>query len=252
MDARSPIFPHDRRRFIKHFAVSTAASMVGGKLWSARLLAEVGHGLPNNRIHIKLSDYPALQNVYGSVRFQFMSLDGTFYPFALNRADEATFYAVDTRCTHMGCMVNAFNATEPPTFSMVCDCHYSEYSIMGERITGPATGDLYRHNVSYDGLDTVTVFIPGLDMAIRSVTVQEKTAVAIRVRLDFPTLPYARYKVLFRQNLGDEPLGVLFATTPAGPATLSEVQAGGSTQTVYVDAALPRGFFSVALVVETV
>jgi len=252
MDARSLIFPHDRRRFIKHFALSTAASMVGGKLWSARLLADVGHGLPNNRIDIKLSDYPALQSIYGSVRFQFMSLDGIYYPFALNRADETTFYAVDTRCTHMGCMVNGFNLTEPPTYSMLCDCHYSEYTISGQRIDGPAAGDLYQHMVSYDGLDTVTVFIPGLDLAIRSVTAQEKTATTIRVRLDFPTMLHGRYKVLFRQNLDDEPLGVLFSTTPSGPATLDQLEADGTMQTVYVDAALPRGFFSVALVVDVI
>lgn len=224
--------------------------MFGGKLWSARLLADVGPSI--GRIHIKLSDYPALQQQYGSVRFQFMSLDGSFYPFALNRADETTFYAVDTRCTHMGCMVNGFNLTEPPTFSMLCDCHYSEFNIKGERINGPAVGDLYRHNVSYDGLDTVTVFIPGLDMSIRSVAVQEKTAAAIRVRLDFPALPYARYQVLYRQNLEDEPVAVLFSATPTGPATLSQVEASAAAQTVYVDAALPRGFFSIALVVDVI
>lgn len=240
----------DRRGFIKHFALSTAVSMVGGKLWKARLLADVGpYGEPIGRIVIKISDYPALANQFGSVRFRFVGLDSGTFPFALNREDENTFYAVDTRCTHAGCMVNSFEST---LFAMVCDCHGSEYSLSGQVINGPAVNDLLRYHLTYDGLDTVTVFIPGLDVSLRSIAVQEQTASTVRVRLDFPTILYGRYKVLYRQNLEDAPAGVLFSTTPAGAATLSEIETDGFPQTVYVDAALPRGFFSVALVVDPI
>jgi Rieske Fe-S protein len=240
----------DRRSFIRHFALSTAVSMAGGKLWTARVLADVGPlGEPFEPIIIKLTDYPALLNQNGSVRFRFMGLDGGTFPFALNRADETTFYAVDTRCTHAGCMVNAFESTR---FAMVCDCHQSEYDIMGRVQAGPAVNDLIRYNVTYDGVNKVTVIVPGLDLTIRSVAVVEKTAAAVRVRLDFPTIPFGKYAIQYRQNIEDEPVGVLFATTPTGPATLSDIETNGQLQTVYVDAALPRGFFSVALVVEEI
>jgi Rieske Fe-S protein len=239
----------DRRRFIKHFALSTAASMVGETLWKARLLADVGPGDGVGRIVIKVSDYPALANQFGSVRFQFLGAESGTFPFALNRADETTFYAVDTRCTHAGCLVNQF---EPTQFAMVCDCHGSEYSISGQVINGPAFNDLFRYNVAFDGIDKVTVFIPGLDISLRDIAVQAQTATTIRVRLDFPTALGGRYQILFRQNLDDSPFAVLFATTPTGPATQSVLDADGFPKSVYVDAALPRGFFSVALVVEVI
>lgn len=248
----SPSHPRlsDRRGFIRHFALSTAVSMVGGKLWTARLLADVSpFGEPIGRIVIKLGDYPALASQFGAVRFRFAGLDGGAFPFSLNRADETTFYAVDTRCTHAGCMVNAFESTR---FAMVCDCHQSEYNIMGEVVAGPATNDLMRYNVTFDGNDTVTVFIPGLDMTLRDIAVQEKTATTIRVRLDFPTIQFGKYKVQYRQNLSDDPIDVFFSTTPDGPATLSDIEVPGLSQTLYVDAALPSGFFSVALVVEPI
>ncbi len=90
------------------------------------------------------------------------------------------------------------------------------------------------------------------DLTIRSVAVVEKTAAAVRVRLDFPTIPFGRYAIQYRQNFEDDPVGVPFATAPTEPATLSDIETNGQLQTVYVDAALPRGFFSVALVVEEI
>jgi Rieske Fe-S protein len=238
----------DRRGFIKHFALSTAVSTMGGKLWTARLLADVGpYGEPVGRIVVKVSDYPALANQFGAVRFRFLGLASETFPFSLNREDETTFHAVDTRCTHAGCMVNVYDSV---AFAMVCDCHGSRYDIKGEVSQGPAVNNLLRYNTHFDGVDTVTVFIPLLDMSIRSVSVQERTGSTVRVRLQFPTTQYGRYRIFFREHLEDAPVAVLFATTPAGPATSSEIDADGFPLTVYVDAALPQGFFSVALVVE--
>jgi Rieske Fe-S protein len=238
----------DRRSFIKHFALSTVVSTVGGKLWTARLLADVGpYGEPVGRIVIKVSDYPALALPFGAVRFRFLGLDSATYPFSLNREDETTFHAVDTRCTHAGCMVNVF---ESAAFAMICDCHGSRFSIRGEVSQGPAANNLWRYDTHFDGVDTVTVFIPLLDMSIRSLSLQERTGSTVRVRLQFPTTQFARYRILFRQNLADAPVAVFFATTPTGPADQSEIDADGTPLTVYVDAALPQGFFSVALVVE--
>ncbi len=238
----------DRRTFIKHFALSTAASAWAGMPWTARLLADVGpSGEPLGRIVIKLSDYPALALQFGSVRFRFVGLDGGTFPFALNREDDDTFHAVDTRCTHQGCMVEAFDRVP---FAMVCYCHYSEYNLRGEVQAGPAGNALARYHVEYDGVDKVTVFIPGLDMSIRSVTVQERTASSVRLQLVFPTIAYGRYRVLFRQNLEDDPVGVFFASTPTGAATLSEIETDGLPRSVYVDCSFPKGFFSIALIVE--
>ena len=236
----------DRRHFLKHFALSTAVTFGGGGLWTARVLAEMNaQGVMNNKVRIKVSDYPGLEYQFGAVRFAFAVPEGARYPFSLNRADENTFYAVDTRCTHANCTVEAFDGA---LSAMACYCHGSQYDIMGRVTRGPAMNDLLRYPTTFDGVDTVTVEIPGLDLKIRSVQLASKTATTARVQLDFPTLQDVYYRVYFRQ----EPDAVLqeipVATTPAGPATQTPITGTGAVMTVYADAALPSGFFSVGVV----
>lgn len=248
MNHSSPFDCSDRRRFLKHFALSTAVSLCGGRLWTARLLAELDlYGQPIARIPIRISDYPGLQYQFGAVRFAFADPNGGTYPFSLNRADEDVFYAVDTRCTHAGCVVDAFDSAQ---FAMACHCHGSQYDIMGQVTRGPATDNLFRYATTFDGIDTVTVVVPGVDMRIRNVQVQEKTASTVRLRVEFPTLATARYRIHFRQDLSAPPQEIVFSTSPTGAPTLGEVTGTGSLQTVYVDASFPQGFFSVALVVD--
>lgn len=237
----------DRRQFIKHFALSTAASFFGGKLWTARLLADINLGPAVGRIAFKLSDYPAYASPYGSVRFTFADLSGGVFPFALTRGDGDDFYAVDTKCAHAGCIVEAFD-TGPS--AMVCFCHGSEYNYRGEVIKEPATTNLLRYDTEFDGIDTVTVLIPGIDMRVSDVAVLTNNGSTIRIRLKFPTFEHGRYRVQFRQELADEPQNILVSTTPTGVPNLAEVSGDGQVQTVYVESALPRGFFSVALIVE--
>lgn len=238
----------DRRQFVKHFALSSAASIVAGKLWTARVLADVGlYGEPIARIPIRVSDYPGLQEEFGSVQFKFTATTDSYYPFTLTRTPENLFYAVDTRCTHAGCIVGRFTYD---TFSMICDCHGSQFNHMGEVVIGPAVDNLWRYATEFDGEDTVTVFMPGIDMKIHSMSVQSETSNTIRLRLDFPTIRDGRYRVQFRQNLHDLPVEVPFAITPLGPADQNEIVGEAAPLTVYVDAARPRGFFSVALVVD--
>jgi nitrite reductase/ring-hydroxylating ferredoxin subunit len=237
----------DRRQFIKHFALSTALSFIGGKLWTARLLADVDPSLAVGRIAIKLSDYPVFANSFGSVRFAFADPAGGRYPFVLTRGDGDEFYAVDTRCAHMNCIVEAYS---DGLTAMVCECHGSEYNYRGEVTNPPATTNLLQYVAEYDGDDTVTVFIPGIDMRIADVAVQSNNGATIRVRLKFPTIDFARYRVQFRQELADEPQDTLLSTSPAIAPNLPEVTGNGQEMTVYADAALPRGFFSVALMVD--
>lgn len=252
MNLPDPTSHSSRRQFIKHFALGTAASFVGGKLWTTRVLADVTpSALTVGRIPIKLSDYPVFldytQNPYPSVRFSFTEPFGAVYPFALTRVDETIFYAVDTKCSHAGCIVNAFD--DGPS-SMLCECHGSEYNAMGEVLHGPAAVDLSRYETEFDGDDTLTVLIPGLDMTISSVSVQAQTAATVRLKLQFPTYPLGRYRIHFRQNLTDEPIDAPFSTSPTGPLDLTQITCDGQPQTVYVEAARPQGFFSVALFVD--
>lgn len=238
----------DRRNFVKLFALSSAASLIGGRLWTARLLADIGpDGEPLARIPIKISDYPALQDGLGSVQFKFTATNELYYPFTLTRSEDNVFYAVDTRCSHQGCIVDAYSAS---AFAMICQCHGSQYSYRGEVIRGPANFALQRYATEFDGGNTVTVLLPGLNMKIHSIQVQSNTASAIRVRLDFPTIIGGRYRVQFRQDLSDSPQDVPFSASPTGIANLTQILGTGAVRTVYADATQPRGFFAVALVVD--
>lgn len=238
----------DRRNFVRLFSLSSAASLICGKLWTARLLADIGpDGEPLARIPIQISDYPALQNDLGSVQFKFTATNNVYYPFTLTRSEDNMFYAVDTRCSHQGCIVDPYSASD---FAMTCQCHGSQYTYRGEVITGPANFALQRYATEFDGGNNVTVLLPGLNMKVNSIQVQSRTASAIRVRLDFPTIAGGRYRIQFRPDLGDAPQDVPFSVSATGNAKVMQILGSGAVRTVYVDALQPRGFFAVALVVD--
>lgn len=239
-----------RRRFIRQFSLSTAASIIGGKLWTGRVLANVTPGGTNvGSIKIKLSDYPALAAEYGSVQFKFNSAIGTYYPFTITRAPGNVFHAVDTHCNHADCVVAPYDENNG---KMTCPCHGSEFSISGELLQGPATASLACYNTSYNNsAGVVTVDVPGLLTKITTVSVQSTNATTIRLRLQFPTLNNTfTYRVMYQQNLTDAPTFVPFTTNVSTVTPVTNSIAGnGGVRTVYVDAMGATGFFSVALIV---
>ncbi len=217
-------------------------------MWTANVIAEVTPAvLAVGRIPIKISAYPTFQLPYGSVRFAFADPSGGIYPFVLTRVEAGQFFAVDTKCSHAGCIVEPFS--DGP-FAMECYCHGSRYDFMGQVTNGPATVDLLRYETEFDGVDTVTVLVPGIDMTICNAVVQEKTSSAVRLRLQFPTILLGNYGVHFRQNMSDPPQRISFSTSPTGSPAINQIAGNGQIRTIYVQAALPQGFFSVALLVD--
>src|SRR5678816_3428164 len=101
-----------RRRFIKFITFGTATSVIAGKLWQRDVLAfcdplpEQTEGI----VKVRLSDYPALLEDWGSVRLGINPVrpdsepfpDGSFYPFLINRDDSDKFYVLDSQCRHAG------------------------------------------------------------------------------------------------------------------------------------------------------
>src|SRR4051812_41719584 len=91
-----------RRRFVKMLAFGTATSMVTGKLWQREVLAFC-EPLPEQKeavMKIRVSEFPALQQNYGSVRLGINPVrpdadpfpDGNFWPILINRDDAGRFY----------------------------------------------------------------------------------------------------------------------------------------------------------------
>ena len=235
-----------RRGIIKQFVLGTVSSYLAGSTWTQRVLADAsaasgGYGT----LHIKLSDFPALQMAGGSVRLN-VGLD---YPFSINRGTLNDFYAVDTNCAHQGCVVNAYDHTRQ---RMICPCHGSGYAIDGSLRNGPAQRGLVSYKTSFDGMNTVAVQVPGAPFAARRISVQSTNQGVTRVALEFTDAWFTDYQVQYRSSLNDEPVAVPFSLTPSGAANQTNFYRTSSpaslTRTIYVDATGDRGFYSIALV----
>src|SRR5262249_18606346 len=110
-----------RREFIRTFVFGTVLAAGIGQPWRRTYLAEAapaasdGSGL----LQIKLSEYPSLLSESGSVRIGVNGiLDdntgplGFFYPIIVNRGSGNQFYALDSGCSHAGCVVGIYDEFE--------------------------------------------------------------------------------------------------------------------------------------------
>jgi len=140
----------ERRRFVKMLTFGTATSVISGKLWQREALAFCvpSPGQENAVLRIRVSDFPALQQDFGSVRLGINPVlpdvepfpDGNFWPFLINRDDAGHFYVLDCECRHASCVVPTFDASE---LAIRCPCHGSLYGIDGTVLGGPATQALH-------------------------------------------------------------------------------------------------------------
>ncbi len=236
--------PLDRRSFLQRFVLGSASSIVAGKLWSGRVLGALLEG-PDGILTVKVSDYPALQAIGGSIQLSFWDL---FYPVIVNRGAGNVFYAIDSDCQHLNCVVQPYNHSDGV---ILCPCHGSTYAIDGSLVGGPALRGLNTFQTSYDGVDTVKVTIPGLHFSISQIAVHSVTGPeSRRLSLQTDIFPYARYRVCFQKELADAPQPIAFATTPGGPANATTGYATSSPVTLYVDATTGRGFYTVVLVAQ--
>jgi len=237
-----------RRSFIKHFVVGTAASTILGKKWFATVLADcVPVASTAGILQVRLSDFPALQNEQGSVRlalnpFTDNGPTGAFYPVLVNRGSGNQFFALSSRCTHMACVVPPFDGSVS-----LCPCHGSQFRIDGTVIPGsPAGSSLQRYTINFDGVDLLCIEIPNLRYSVTGSSVQ--TAAGPRFRLQFAARSRLSYEILFRQSPTDPGTVVPFASTESGGATLTVFSSTtNTTATVYVDRTTQAGFYSVAI-----
>jgi len=248
MNSEIPSADLTRRQIIKRFSICTAASIIGGKLWTGRVLADLTAGGNVGVIQIKIADYPALASDYGSVQFKFNSSLGTYYPFTVTRAPGNVFHAVDTRCTHEAGVVGSYDFING---YMECPLHFSQFDMTGQVLSGQAPSNLATYFTSFNSTDgIVCVAVPGISTRISAVSVQSSTASTIRLRLQFPTLNSTfTYRVQYQQTLTDAPVFVNFATSSGGSLSASSLAGNGVIRSAWVEATGTAGFFTVALMV---
>lgn len=243
-----------RREILKTFTLLTASSVLLGRNWVATVLAQV---VPTQGgvLRIRISDYPALQQANGSVRIGTSALAGTgmcprsqglFAPVLINRGAGDQFFALDSSCSHEGCVVPVYSAGLG--YSQ-CPNHGSRYTIDGTSIRGPLGGPpiapLVSFTTRFDGVDTLTVENP--DWSIELTTLGVQSGAGGRLSLRFIAFANIQYEVRYRDSLGASDNPVNFALTPGGPADQSVLPGVNDFVTVYVDRAGPAGFYSIAM-----
>ncbi|MDW7996827.1 MAG: Rieske 2Fe-2S domain-containing protein [Bacteroidota bacterium] len=166
---------NSRRNFLRRLAALTATAAVGVPA-TAQLLPELLR--PDRRLcgrlRIRLSQYPELQNVNGSVKVPIPDATGAVPErLIITRTAPDTFAAVDDICTHAACLVNVYQSS---LRGLPCPCHGSLFRPTGEVIRGPATRPLRSFQTFYEaGSDFVEVEIPGYVSVQQPSTVFELT-----------------------------------------------------------------------------
>lgn len=241
-----------RRRFIKFVTFGMATSVVAGKLWQREVLAfcEPGPGeiVKDGVFKVRISDYPALSQDFGSVRLGLNPVgndnrpDGTFQPFLINRDDFGNFYVLDCQCRHEGCTVPTFDTGE---LAIHCACHDSLYGIDGEVLMGPAEQALHRYQFEFEGNDTMTIHVPCWGFEVKAAVLPGGSR--SRIRIDFEAFQNATYEVSFREHLQGPWTTANFATTPTGPANQTSLTTFAGPVSVYLDRNTATGYYAVGV-----
>lgn len=244
-----------RRKFIKYLTFGSAASVVAGKLWRRDVLAYCENLGPQKTgtFQVRLSDYPALQQPFGSVRLSINPIvsddppsDGRLYPIILTQDGVGTFRALDSECRHARCIVPTYDLLE---FQIRCPCHGSCYDIDGSVTQGPATQPLYNYPCSFDGNNTLTIQIPCWGFDVSAAVVPENSN---RLRIDFAAMQAVTYEVKFRATPTAAWSNVNFSLTPAGAMDQTSIAPAVGPVSIYVARSAAAGFFAVATVLTEV
>lgn len=241
-----------RRTFLKLVTFGTATSVVAGKIWQRDVLAYC-ENLPGQQdavFKLKISDFPALQSEFGSVRLGINPVsspapidDGRFYPLIITRDGFGNFYVLDSECRHARCVVPAYDSTE---FLIRCQCHGSCYAVDGSVLQGPAMQPLHRYNCEYDGNDTLTIHIPCWGFETKATVLPG--GATTRIRLDFDATKEVTYEVSFAQSPQGPWTTATFATSPTGTADQTSLTpTAGGPVSIYLDRTTTSGFYAVGM-----
>jgi len=153
----------ERRKFLKFLFAATITSVVPPH----KLLGKIFPTLKNKEDEllgiygISLLDYPQLNDLWGSVRIK---VEGTimYYPkIIIVRVPKddynVDFICVSERCPHEGYPIKDLDTD---THLFECSGHGTLFDVTGKYVWGPASRDLERINLHYDGDKTIYLEIP--------------------------------------------------------------------------------------------
>jgi Rieske Fe-S protein len=256
--------PSPRRQFIKTFTLLSATSTLLGKEWTDTVLAQV---LPQGGVlRVKITDFPALQTDFGSVRIGTCAVVPapdpgapqctkprntipSLYPLIINRAPGTVFHVLGAECPHASCAVAKFTGTT--NGNMLCTGHGSRFRIDGSFIvgSGPANLPLISYAARFDGSDTLRIELP--EIFFELLTSGVASANTNKLGLRFLSSTNITYEVKYRETLAGPATNLAFSLTPNG-ATQSSFGGIDDFVTVYVERKGPAGFYQIAMQVSEV
>ena len=137
----------DRKQFIRTcslLAVGTPLAGVGlnGCGTTQYLASSVWSG---KKLVIRKSEFVIKKGKKIKMRkFVIAAIPGLEFPICIYRHPDENYIALDTRCPHGGCGVNAMPSL------LVCPCHGSEFSNTGKVLRPPAENDLNQFDLTQD------------------------------------------------------------------------------------------------------
>ncbi|MGD0037575.1 MAG: Rieske (2Fe-2S) protein [Bacteroidota bacterium] len=147
-----------RKEFLIQLAVGGVAlgtsSAIASFLASCSLPTEPqGTNLPttngtvsDNQITVDISSgSPLAKNGFAIVQYSGGSV-------LVDHADDGSYHAMTSVCTHAGCIINQYNSTSK---EFVCPCHGSRFSNTGAVTNGPATIALKQYVTSVNGTQLI-------------------------------------------------------------------------------------------------
>ena len=196
----------------------------------------------NRVLPLKIAAYPALQQEGGSVM---LTHDGGTTVRLINRGPGDPLFVLDPACRHAGCQVERYDKVSREIF---CSCHGSTYAIDGAVTRGPATADLIPYPSRFSG-GVLEVELPGFEFGISALSPVRTTGGSPRLALTFPTRNQVSYRIRRSTDLAGPFQPASFALEKDSLLDQTQLAGDGDVRTVYVDAASPRAFHTLELMV---
>ena len=239
-----------RRSFVRTMLYN-AAWMTGlGRMHRLPMLGDFMPAPDETRgvLNVRPDDYPALEEVGGSVRLGLNPIrsdhqpDGTLHPILINRTEDHSLLALSAECPHASCAVRTFSKGSN---MHVCPCHASRFRLDGTRISGPSPFGLdpLESELCPDG--SLNILVPRLRFTITSQVVD--LGVFKRLKIDFAARRKVDYLVVFKPEIGDEWEPMMFSSTESGPMNQTTLTGAGLLTSVYVEPPVDQGIFAVQI-----
>ena len=177
-----------------------------------------------------------------------LTYDGGATVLYIIRGSGNAVYVMDPTCPHAGCTVDKYEAANSKTS---CPCHGSAFAIDGALINGPAREGLRTYS-SRSSQGVLEVELADFEFGISRIQAVRTSGGTARLALTFPTKNKAAYRLRRAADTAAPFQAAAFAVALDGLLTQNELAGDGDVRTVYVDAAGPRSFFKLELMVFVV